>query len=192
MQIPPTSPAVQPTATQPAASNNSVISSDFKTFLNMLTVQMKNQDPLDPIKSEDYAVQLATFSGVEQQVKTNDLISQMTITLAPNPPVVADRVDLIVRDDQGNEVQRSTIPVSADPIPWAGVDADGTPFPTGLYTFEIESSANGQVIENAPVDVYATIIEARTQGGQTILVTNGGELFPATSVTALRNPSLAT
>ena len=40
----------------------------------MLTVQMKNQDPLNPVNSSDYAVQLATFSSVEQQVLTNDLL----------------------------------------------------------------------------------------------------------------------
>jgi len=35
---------------------------------------MQNQDPLNPVDSSDYAVQLATFSGVEQQVLTNDLL----------------------------------------------------------------------------------------------------------------------
>ncbi|MDT8858002.1 flagellar hook capping FlgD N-terminal domain-containing protein [Paracoccaceae bacterium Fryx2] len=35
---------------------------------------MQNQDPLNPIDSSDYAVQLATFSGVEQQVRTNQLL----------------------------------------------------------------------------------------------------------------------
>jgi flagellar basal-body rod modification protein FlgD len=53
------------------------ITSDFNTFLKMLTVQMQNQDPLKPIDSSDYAVQLATFSGVEQQVQTNQLLADM-------------------------------------------------------------------------------------------------------------------
>lgn len=53
------------------------ISSDFEMFLKMLTVQLKNQDPLNPVESADYAVQLATFSGVEQQVLTNDLLKQL-------------------------------------------------------------------------------------------------------------------
>ena len=74
------------TATQPlqgnaAASTNSasnaVISSDFETFLKMLTTQMQNQDPLNLIESSDYAVQLATFSGVEQQVRTNQLLADL-------------------------------------------------------------------------------------------------------------------
>ncbi len=67
-----------PTATTPAATGSATkISSDFNTFLKMLTVQMQNQDPLNPIDSTDYAVQLATFSGVEQQVRTNQLLADM-------------------------------------------------------------------------------------------------------------------
>jgi flagellar basal-body rod modification protein FlgD len=69
------------TATTPAnaagTGSTSKISSDFDTFLRMLTVQMQNQDPLNPIDSSDYAVQLATFSGVEQQVRTNQLLAEM-------------------------------------------------------------------------------------------------------------------
>ena len=61
-----------------AATPGPKITSDFNTFLRMLTVQMQNQDPLNPIDSSDYAVQLATFSGVEQQVQTNQLLAEMT------------------------------------------------------------------------------------------------------------------
>jgi flagellar basal-body rod modification protein FlgD len=53
------------------------ISSDFTTFLKMLTTQMQNQDPLNPIDSADYAAQLATFSGVEQSVRTNQLLESL-------------------------------------------------------------------------------------------------------------------
>lgn len=63
--------------TTTAASGGSAIVSDYTTFLKLLTTQMQNQDPLNPIDSSDYAVQLATFSGVEQQTKTNDLLMAM-------------------------------------------------------------------------------------------------------------------
>lgn len=56
--------------------------SDYETFLKLLTVQMQNQDPLNPIDSSDYAVQLATFSGVEQQTKTNDLLETLQASLS--------------------------------------------------------------------------------------------------------------
>lgn len=59
-----------------------LISSDFDTFLKMLTAQMQNQDPLNPIDSTDYATQLATFSGVEQQMRTNDLLASLGSQMA--------------------------------------------------------------------------------------------------------------
>ncbi|WP_370160994.1 flagellar hook capping FlgD N-terminal domain-containing protein [Limimaricola soesokkakensis] len=51
---------------------------DFQMFLKMLTAQIRNQDPLEPMESADYAVQLATFSGVEQQVRTNELLAALS------------------------------------------------------------------------------------------------------------------
>lgn len=62
------------TPTVNATTASSALAGDFTTFLKMLTVQMKNQDPMNPVNSSDYAVQLATFSGVEQQTKTNKLL----------------------------------------------------------------------------------------------------------------------
>ena len=70
-----TSPTNKSLTTESSA--NSALASDFDTFLKMLTTQMENQDPLNPIESSDFAVQLATFSGVEQQIRTNDLLAEM-------------------------------------------------------------------------------------------------------------------
>lgn len=69
---------VTQTTGQTANPNSGALSSDFDTFLKMLTVQMRNQDPLNPVDAEDFAVQLATFSSVEQQVMTNDLLRSMS------------------------------------------------------------------------------------------------------------------
>lgn len=63
------------TDTEQNTANQKALSSDFETFLRMLTVQLQNQDPLNPVEASDYAVQLATFSGVEQQVRTNELLT---------------------------------------------------------------------------------------------------------------------
>ncbi len=67
----------QSTSTAESQSASDALSSDFETFLLMLTTQLENQDPLNPIESQDFAVQLATFSGVEQQVRTNDLLESL-------------------------------------------------------------------------------------------------------------------
>lgn len=55
------------------------LSTDFAQFLNLLTVQLQNQDPLSPMDSTEFTNQLVAFSGVEQQINSNqkldDLIS---------------------------------------------------------------------------------------------------------------------
>ncbi len=74
---PVTSQPVPTAGAAPSISSNSAISSDFETFLTMLTVQIENQDPLNPVDATDFATQLATFSSVEQQVLTNDLLQDV-------------------------------------------------------------------------------------------------------------------
>ena len=207
--------------TAAAAKSEAVISSDFETFLKMLTVQMENQDPLNPADSSEYAVQLATFSQVEQSVLTNDLLAALStqltttgmaqmaswvgnealapvagyfdgspITIAPNPALAADRVELVVTDADGNEVQRSEIPRSAEPLEWAGVGPDGTPFENGLYTFNVVSYAGDDVLIDERADVYSMVQEVRAEGGETLLILQGGAGVLASQVTALRDPSL--
>lgn len=58
-------------------AKTSTLSSDFETFLKMLTAQARYQDPLEPIDSTEYAAQLAQFSMVEQQVQTNDTLTAL-------------------------------------------------------------------------------------------------------------------
>ncbi len=66
------------TTASTTTSDKDTISSDFQTFLTLMTEQLKNQDPTSPIDSSDYAAQLANFSQVEQQVKTNDLLTTLS------------------------------------------------------------------------------------------------------------------
>jgi flagellar basal-body rod modification protein FlgD len=66
-------------ATTAAASTaRTSLANNFETFLTLLTAQLKNQDPLSPLDSKDFTNQLVQFSGVEQQLKTNDLLSSLT------------------------------------------------------------------------------------------------------------------
>lgn len=58
---------------------------DFETFLTLLTAQMRNQDPLKPMDSTEFVAQLATFSAVEQQVKTNDQLATLIDLYTASP-----------------------------------------------------------------------------------------------------------
>jgi len=71
------STTTQTTETSKSSTDNTVLSSDFETFLKMLTTQLENQDPLNPMESTEFATQIATFSGVEQQVRTNTLLESL-------------------------------------------------------------------------------------------------------------------
>ncbi len=71
---PATGPVAQ-TAATPSA--NSSITGDFETFLTLLTAQLRNQDPSEPVDSTQYVAQLASFSAVEQQVATNTQLAEL-------------------------------------------------------------------------------------------------------------------
>lgn len=66
--------SITTSASGTAQQGSTSITSDFDTFLKLLTTQMTNQDPLNPVVSTQFATQLAQFSAVEQQAKTNSLL----------------------------------------------------------------------------------------------------------------------
>lgn len=59
-------------------------SQDYDDFLLLLTAQIRNQDPLEPIDSTTFVSQLAEFSNVEQQVKMNDKLDNLVASLTAN------------------------------------------------------------------------------------------------------------
>ena len=73
------------TQTSSSSSSNSSLSSttgatlagNFQTFLTLLTTQLQNQNPLDPLDTNQFTQQLVQFAGVEQQLKTNDSLSTL-------------------------------------------------------------------------------------------------------------------
>ena len=61
-----------PTATGTEASTDQTAATlNYESFLTLLVAQMKNQDPTEPMDSSEQIAQLATFSQVEQTIKTN-------------------------------------------------------------------------------------------------------------------------
>jgi len=63
------------TASSQNSSSNSALtdlSGNFDTFLTLLTTQLQNQDPMNPMNSDQFTQELVQFSGVEQQINTND------------------------------------------------------------------------------------------------------------------------
>jgi flagellar basal-body rod modification protein FlgD len=57
--------------------DNTMIASNFTTFLQLLTTQLKNQSPLDPLDTNQFTQQLVQFAQVEQQMKSNDQLGSL-------------------------------------------------------------------------------------------------------------------
>ena len=198
------------TATATAGSTN------FDTFLRMLTTQLQNQDPLNPMEGSDFAVQLATFSGVEQQAQTNKLLQQMLtqsggslgqladwigkevrttepvwfgdepLTLDIAPDSRADSVTLVTLNESGKEVSREEIGPGEGQIDWLGRDDLGEKLADGRYSFVIQSVKSGEVISEDPVGVYVRVAEAEIGTQGVELIFEGGGSALASEIEALR------
>jgi len=54
-----------------ASAASQQLAGNYDTFLEMLTTQLQNQDPLNPLDSNAFTQELVQFAGVEQQINTN-------------------------------------------------------------------------------------------------------------------------
>lgn len=156
------------------AATNSVLSSDFEVFLQMLTAQAEYQDPLEPIDSSEYAAQLAQFSMVEQQVMTNDLMQEMLVALGANDMAGAANwigMEALVQGPvqfQGSSISISpNPPVAADEVTLIVTNAQGTEvarrsLPVSAETYEWDGlDANGTAL---PHGEYTFQIESAANG----------------------------
>lgn len=221
MEIIPPQPSETPKVTSQTRNSaaETVISSDFETFLKMLTTQLENQDPLDPVKSEDFAVQLATFSGVEQQVYTNDLLSALIeqsnaaglgqfsdwvgMEARVAAPAYFDGTPIQISPKPSLTAERATLVVENEfgaEVQRVEIDVshdliewsgiiNDTPALPGNYSFKVESYTNGEIEDTKLVEIYTFIEEVRVDGSATVLVLNGGNTVDAGAVTGLRPTS---
>ena len=60
-----------------SSSTGTTLAGNFQTFLTLLTTQLQNQNPLDPLDTNQFTQQLVEFASVEQQLKTNDQLTTL-------------------------------------------------------------------------------------------------------------------
>lgn len=188
---------------------------DFETFLKLLTTQLTNQDPLNPADSTEFVAQLAQFSSVEQQIRTNTMLENIAAGLSgaedltgwlgaealsagpqifSGAPVSLRRPDgepalaetLIVRDASGAIVARQAVTPGSEDIVWSGVLASGDPAPQGRYRFEIERrNPEGLLDPLAPLG-FSKVAEVRAGDAGPQLLLENGEAVRAQDVPAVR------
>ncbi|MGI9510002.1 MAG: flagellar hook assembly protein FlgD [Geminicoccaceae bacterium] len=61
------------------STNESItgLAEDFGSFLKLLTTQLQNQDPTSPMDADQFTQQLVQFSGVEQQIRSNETLGEL-------------------------------------------------------------------------------------------------------------------
>ncbi|HHG90181.1 MAG TPA: flagellar hook assembly protein FlgD [Devosia sp.] len=60
--------------------SRNTIADNFETFLSLLTTQLRNQNPLDPLDTNQFTSQMVEFTSVEQQLKTNEFLEALVIS----------------------------------------------------------------------------------------------------------------
>jgi flagellar basal-body rod modification protein FlgD len=68
-------------STNTASSATNSLTSNYSTFLTLLTTQLKTQSPLSPMDVNSFTQQLVQYSAVEQQIQTNSNLKSMMDTM---------------------------------------------------------------------------------------------------------------
>jgi flagellar basal-body rod modification protein FlgD len=74
---PVTSATTNNASSSSTGTDSNTIAGNFQTFLTLLTTQLKNQNPLDPLDTNQFTAQLVQFAQVEQQLKANDQLTTL-------------------------------------------------------------------------------------------------------------------
>ena len=165
------------------ASGASQLNQTYQSFLTLLTAQLQNQDPLSPMDTNTFTQQLVSMNGVQQQLLTNNLLTQLvgqsagagsasnligktvtgqssvqtlangSATWTYNLPSAAAKATLQVTDSNGNLV-------------WSG-SAPSTAAGAANFTWNGQNLAGG----TAPAGNYTLTVSATDANGNPITST---------------------
>lgn len=211
-----TTTSSQTKTTTESDSAKTAINADFDTFLKLLTTQMQNQDPLQPMDSTEFVAQLASFSAVEQQIRTNDQLENILgavttgnanlaewigrevqapasadftgdpIEVAVTAESGADKTMLVVTNDFGTEVSRTQVDTSSGTVTWDGTTSAGAVAADGAYSFSLESYDGDTLLGTSAGSVYSTVEEVRIVDGSPVLVVADGSQIALDDVSAVK------
>src|ERR1700744_3112233 len=116
-----TTPVNTTNTTNSTVNNGQIqLNSDYNTFLQLLTTQLQNQDPLSPMDTNTFTQQLVAMNGAQQQLLTNNLL-QSLVSQKGGP---ASAVSLIGKTIQA---QSSTATMNNGAVNWTyELDAPAT------------------------------------------------------------------
>lgn len=158
-------------------TSTAALTSDFQTFLKLMTTQLQEQDPLSPMDSTEYLSQLASFSTVEQQTLTNKYLESLNLSMgalgmvqvaswvgnearAAMPALVEGGADITLSPQVAEGADRAVLVVK---------DAEGTvvsrvdlPVAGGDFTWSPQDMTGADL----PDGLYTLSVENYTDGEQ--------------------------
>jgi flagellar basal-body rod modification protein FlgD len=151
----PQQPAGLLTASDQTTQDAIGLASNFNSFLQLLTTQLKNQDPLAPMDATQFTTQLVQFSQVEQSINTNS------------------RLDQLVKLQSGSQAM-SAVGFMGQEVQAFG---DKTVLKDGnarfVYTLPSDAGSLTVTIKNANGDVIRTISNAPKDQGDHVVAWDG-------------------
>lgn len=173
-------------------------------FLNLLVTQLKNQDPMEPMKNDEFAVNLAQFSQLEQLISINDKVGNQgadlgtlsaylghEVTMNSDQVAVSNHNGGLVKFDLGQDAASVKVNL-IDPVTGAVQESiDYGPMSAGKQTVELSNLTTSGGNYRIQVDVVGAVggqfqVEAKSAavvtgfvpGPQPKLLTEFGEIDP--------------
>jgi flagellar basal-body rod modification protein FlgD len=187
---PVTLPSIATTASSSSGSSSAgsdVLSftSNFNTFLTLLTTQLQNQDPLSPMDTNTFTQQLVSFSEVEQQIDTNNNLQNLIQLQTTNESISA--LPLV---GQQIEYNSATAPLQAGQASFSYTLPSAT-----AQTTLVVTDANNNVIYNTTgqtaAGTYSFNWNGQNNAGQQ-MPNDGAYTLQVVATDANKNPVTAT
>jgi flagellar basal-body rod modification protein FlgD len=164
-----------------AVQDRSALAANFDTFLTLLTQQLKNQDPTDPMDTAEFTQQLVQYSQVEQQINTNknfETLISLQRTSAASAALGYLGKTVVTKGDLGSLENGSAkwtyqLPANASENQLVVSDSSGRIVRTlngerGAGTHEFAWDGKGQNGETLADGVYRLEVRAKDSDGATV------------------------
>lgn len=83
-------------------------------FLRLLTVQLQNQDPMEPMKDTEFVSQLANFTSLQQTKDMSNTLAVLTGTMQQIGSVAYLGKQVTLVDDKGKEISGTVSKVGVE------------------------------------------------------------------------------
>ena len=166
-----------------SATSQVKLQDELNRFLNLLVTQLKHQDPLDPLDTNEFTAQLVQFASVEQQIQQNanlekllnlqetSQVAAMVNFIGTTVEVTGDTVPL----ENGRAEFTYALGVNATDVTITVMNSSGlTVFVgqgetgTGKHNFVWDGKSTGGVEQ--PDGAYTVVIGALDTGGNLLEV----------------------